>query len=398
MRPLTDSEKNRLKFLTKYSIPFTLLQPTQTGLTKSIMDATASVRSFLKEQNIHDYNLQKAGTDYKVIIDQTLFIADFSFIPSKTSLYRPMAKNKGGDPRIWFSGLPKYANPNDILAILFLDDYLYILNVTQIAIEQLLQTTIISPLKELIDVFVQRNSSVAEELLQKIKIITAKGLLPAIKSGDTAIGHTLETALGIPPNSSPKPDYKGIELKSYRSKKSTKLENRKTLFAQVPNWELSKFKSSREILDAFGYTRGNDFKLYCTLSTQVRNSQGLMLKLDHNIDQLIENSDQKEIGDFGIWLMSDLKRRLFEKHNETFWIAADTIKIENIEHFRYKKILHTKKPLSSAFDVLVEQGEITLDHLIKRNSSNKVSEKGPLFKISHSAFELLFPEQSEYIL
>jgi hypothetical protein len=89
--------------------------------------------------------------------------------------------------------------------------------------------------------------------------------LPALLNADTAVGRTLEAALGIQINSSKKPDYKGIELKSFRNKR----DNRKNLFAQVPDWELSKFKSSAEILDAFGYQRQQDFKLYCTVSTTV---------------------------------------------------------------------------------------------------------------------------------
>ncbi len=45
------------------------------------------------------------------------------------------------------------------------------------------------------------------------------------------------------------------------------------------------------------------------------------------------------------------------------------------------------------FELLIEQGEITLDHLIKKDSKGRVSEKGPLFKISTSALSMLFPEQ-----
>lgn len=211
---------------------------------------------------------------------------------------------------------------------------------------------------------------------------------------DTAIGRTLETLLGIDINSSKKPDYKGIEIKSYRDKRG----NRKNLFAQVPDWNLSKFKSSAEILNAFGYSRGEDFKLYCTVSTLVRNSQGLKLKMESEISQLIENSDKSSIGDFVVWGLETLHKRLLEKHNETFWIAADSIMIEGKEHFQYKKVEHTKKPIVSQFDILLEQGIITLDHLIKRKSTGSVVEKGPIFKIKPNALDLLFPPSKLYSL
>ncbi len=213
-------------------------------------------------------------------------------------------------------------------------------------------------------------------------------------AADTAIGRTLETLLGIDINSSKKPDYKGIELKSYRDKRG----NRKNLFAQVPDWNLSKFKNSAEILDAFGYDRGEDFKLYCTVSSLVRNSQGLKLKMDTDINQLIENSNKSNIGDFVVWGLETLHNRLLEKHNETFWIAADSISINGLEHFQYKKVEHTKKPIVSQFDILIEQGIITLDHLIKRKSAGSVVEKGPLFKIKPNALGLLFPPSQLYSL
>lgn len=398
MRTLKENEQCAVKALTNYSIPFALIEPTATGLRKSIMDATMSVRTYLREQDIHDYDSQQAGPDNKVVIENTYLITEFIYKHSRTSIYRPKAKQKGGDPRIWFKGLPSYANANDILAITFLDNSFYIINITQLPVVQLLESAISTPLKELAEEFLKQNNSTSDELLGKLQIIANNGPLRAIKNGDTAIGHALETALGIRQNNNKQPDYKGIELKSYRTKQRASQESRKNLFAQVPNWNISKFKSSREILDNFGYYRDDDFKLYCTVSTQVANSQGLALRLDSNTEQLAEYSSDREIGDFVVWLMSDLKNRLLEKHNETFWIGAETSEIRGIEHFQYKKILHTRKPLPCVFELLVEQGQITVDHLIKRNSSGRVSEKGPLFKINSSALGMLFPEQVEYSL
>jgi len=398
MRQLTEKEKQSVSLLTNYSVEFTLIEPTKTGLGKSIMDATISVRAYLKEQKVHDYDLQYDGTENKIVIEDTFLITELGFIQSRTSLYRPRAKKKRGDPRIWFKKLPEYSQANDILAITYFNENLYVINILSLDIALLLSSSILNPLLELVQDIRNKNNSIANELLEKIQKIAHHGSLPAIKKGDTAIGHALETALGIAQNSSKNPDYKGIELKSYRQKSSKSKESRKNLFAQVPNWKLSKFKSSREVLDTFGYERDDAFKLYCTSSTKGRNSQGLILRLDSNVNQLVENSNQKEIGDFVVWLMSDLKSRLLEKHNETFWIGAKSTMLHGIEHFQYQKILHTRKPIPSAFEFLIEQGEITLDHLIKRNSKGRVSEKGPLFKVSNTALSMLFPEQVEYNL
>jgi hypothetical protein len=391
VRKLTTSEQNKIKLLTKNQVSLTLIEPTENGLKKSIMDATDSVRSFLKSENIHDYNLQEQGPNNKVLIPTTIH-KGFNTIKSQASLYRPITKK--GDPRIWFYNLTKIADANDIIAITYFDDSFQIFNLTQLDIESLINSSIQNPLQDLIKEINNTENEVAFELLAMLKKIASAGPIPSMVDADTSVGRTLETALGIDINSSKKPDYKGIELKSFRTSRT----NRKNLFAQVPDWNLSKFKSSAEILNNFGYQREEDFKLYCTVSAITRNSQGLNLRIDSDIKQLIENSDKPEIGDFIVWTLDKLHNRLREKHKETFWVEAESTRINNREHFQYKLVEHTKKPIISQFDLLIGQGIITLDHLIKRNSKGKVVEKGPLFKIKPKGTELLFPPSESYSL
>lgn len=390
MRPLNSFEENNLEVLTENSVSLTLIEPTKTGLEKSIMDATGSVRNYLKTNSFHDYSLQSQGPENKIIIEAIIY-GEHSVYPSKTSLYRPQTKK--GDPRIWFSGLTKYSGPNDILGLICFDKRIHILNLTQLSVKTILDSALINPLKELIQEINGVENAVSNELLLMLRKI-ASTPIPSLVDADTSVGRTLETALGIHINSSRLPDYKGIELKSFRSKKG----NRKTLFAQVPNWNLSKFKSSSEILDAFGYWREDDFKLYCTVSGITTNSQGLSLRVDPDLDQLIEHSDRNGVGDFVVWTLEKLHERLLEKHKETFWVAAESIIIDEVEHFQYNEVEHTKKPIVSQFDILLEQGVITLDHLIKRNSKGSVVEKGPLFKIKPNRLNLLFPPSSLYNL
>ncbi len=391
MRTLTDAEQVKLKLLTKNQVSLTLIEPTTTGLNKSIMDATGSVRSFLKVQNIHDYELQQQGPSNKVLIP-TIIHTGFKTIKSKASLYRPVTKS--GDPRIWFYSLTKVAEPNDIVAIAFFDEKFQVFNLTKLDIEELVNSKIENPLQDLIKSINSTESEIAFELLAMLRKVASLGPIPSMVDADTSVGRTLETALGIEINSSKKPDYKGIELKSFRKTKT----NRKNLFAQVPDWKLSKFKSSSEILNAFGYEREDDFKLYCTVSAIMRNSQGLNLRIDNDVKQLIENSDNPEIGDFVVWTLDKLHNRLREKHKETFWVEAESLQIDNREHFQYKFVEHTKGPITSQFDLLIDQGIITMDHLIKRTATGGAKEKGPIFKIKPQGIELLFPPSESYSL
>ncbi len=391
MRQLTDIEIGRIKILTENSVELTLIEPTKNGLEKSIMDATIPVSNYLREKGVHDFLTQKQGTDHKVLI-KSYFIRSKDTISSLASLYRPITKK--GDNRIWFKGLGSYANPNDIVAIFYFDSHLYVLNITQIDIENILQMALINPLKDILSTINFDSNIVALELLNLIRDKVADRAILSILDADTSVGRTLETILGIEINSSKKPDYKGIEIKSFRDKRG----NRKNLFAQVPDWTISKFKSSAEVLNYFGYTRGIDTKLYCTVSAIKRNSQGLKLNLNIKDKLLLENSDNLAIGDFIAWKLETLHNRLLEKHNETFWITAESSIDNGIEYFHFKKIQHTRKPIVSQFDLMLEQGIITVDHLIKRVPDGKVVEKGPLFKIKPNAVSMLFPPSKIYYI
>ena len=391
MRQLTNHEISRIKLLTEKSIELCLIEPTATGLEKSIMDATGSIRAYLKVNNIHNYELQKQGKESKIQIHSFL-IGTSELIKSIASLYRPNTKK--GDPRIWFKNMAVYSNANDILGIIAFENSLYVLNITQLDVKKLLEAKIPNPLVELVNEINQISNEIADELLFKLKVIAAKGFVPAMLQADTSIGRTLEKLLGIEMNSSRTPDYKGIELKSARENKGT----RKGLFAKTPNWELSKFKSRNEILDSFGYWEKGVFRLYNTIRATGRNAQGLILRIDYEKDFLYENSDKKEIGDFLTWELGVLRNVLAIKHKETFWIKAQSKTEDDREYFLFKSAEHTKSPLLNQFGLLIDIGAITLDYPIKRLANGSVEDKGCNFKLRPTALKMLFPPSKKYSL
>ena len=266
-----------------------------------------------------------------------------------------------------------------MLAVTAHDGGLAVVNLTRTNVSRIVDERIPGPLLALIDALSGDATSIAHELLEKLKAISAGGFVRSVmpERADTAIGRTLEHSLGISINSRREPDYKGIELKSYRRAARASRENRKTLFARVANWEKSKFKSSREILDAFGYQRGPDYKLYCTVSTQVTNSQGLYFEIEDKTGLLTEWSTQKEIGSFATWVLKDLRAALAEKHNETFWVGAQVHERDGHDFFDFREVLHTRKPILSQFDFLLEQGEITMDHPDQEDSERSSFREGP---------------------
>jgi signal transduction histidine kinase len=100
-------------------------QLTETMLEKSIIDANKSIRDFLIDNSIFDFDeLSKGDKEY---INAQLFYRG-NLILRDVSLIRPNAKpDRPGDPRIWVSNLNKNTNANDWIYFAFKDDIFYVI-------------------------------------------------------------------------------------------------------------------------------------------------------------------------------------------------------------------------------------------------------------------------------
>jgi hypothetical protein len=373
--------KNQAFFVSR-GIDFSMFEPTVTGLNKAILDATIPVRAHFDAENFHFFTQQNQGPEYKVV-KSAFFVTPEAATEITVSLYRPVTKR--GDPRMWFSRLASFAVATEQIAIVVFNDALYLFNFSRLDLTAISEGDHVGVF---INAYLKSKGSIAEELLGKLKAL-ARIPLPATVDADTAIGRAIETALGIEINSSKQPDYKGIEIKTGRAEG----KSRSNLFAQVADWSISPCNSSAAILNKYGYQRGQDFKLYCTISAQKPNSQGLQFFYDETKDQLVEKHKDGDV--VAIWSGQILRDRLLEKHAETFWISAKSIFIDGVEYFQLASVIHTKKPIQAQLMPLIESGVITMDHLIKRKVTStgrlQVSEKGPLFKLDKRDLGLLFP-------
>lgn len=403
--------KNVLPIFAKAGVPVAFLVITPTGYEKSIMDAVAPLRNLLYDAGLHNYNDQLQGQEHKKILPAVI-IAGEQVIETKASLYRP--RTKMGDPRIWFAGLKKHCKPNDILAVITVKkeiyvfvlnqclkrDYSTIQNVLDDGVNEAPQVfySLTSVASEILQKAVDSTNSVAKELFNLIEDIHRRGFVRAITHGDTAVGMTLEHYLGIPPNDSKLPDYKGIELKAARMDKNFKQKNRMTLFTQVPDWKASRMTEAL-LLRNYGYwgkdQNGNKrWNLYCTVSN-IPNPQGLFLAHNPQKD-LIINYYQKGLQpmqEVVQWNLELLRRRTLQKHHETFWVKAKSKILDGIEYFSYDTIVHTKNPNAHLFGDLVGNGDITLDYTIHlKEDQVHTRNHGYIFKIKPTSFRLMFPE------
>lgn len=387
MRSFNSFEQRNLKFLVNHDLKFTQVETTTTGLKKGILDSTASMRAYFIEEDIHNYEKQLQGQENKMVKKAIILTSDSQYI-TNVSFYRPNTKK--GDPRMWIYNLGKFSNGEDIHVLFAFEQTLYSINITQIDIERCYNSPIITPLKEILTEIYKAETSIAEELLTKFRSVHGQWFESEVLA-DTGIGRTIESFLGINMNSEKTPDYKGIELKSHRDKRST---NKNVLFTQTPDWDISALKSGREIVANYGYPSDNGNKTYQnTVQCAPPNSQNLFLSINQ-VKALLElQARNNSIVDVAAWKLVKLHERLLTKHHETFWIEVENRINDGHEYFRYKEIEHTKNPNVGQFDVLIEQNIITLDLLLCRPSGSGDTYS---FKIKKKGMPLLFPESVIY--
>lgn len=387
----TDISDVSLKILEQgYEVGF--LVPTQTGLDKSILDAHQALRAFLARVGIHDYQQQEQGVKKRIVAH---FVTKDNKYEKTVSLYRP--ETKTGDPRIWIYGLKGLAAAGNLLALIVADGELYIINCSR-------PEDLDRALQDVLPKVQQDISETANELLQKLIVISRKGFIKTIKNGDTGVGMTLESELGINANSSKNPDYKGIELKCSRVDWNRRQRNKSQLFSQAPNWKLSPLNSAKKLISSRGYIdKEGRAALYHTVSGEKPNSLGLYLDIDYVNSYMrqmfagISNDDFHPEHDT-TWLLSDLKKALLKKHAETFWVKAKHNGNRAAEEFHYVEVEHTANPYINKFETLVETGLVTMDYTMHLKQSGRVRDHGYLFKLRPKSKAALFPNSQLYDL
>lgn len=125
-RALTPNESRKIAVLNNANITYALLFLTDTGFTKSILDATQQIVELLKNKKIHDYESQLNGTEHKVMLPCIILSNDIRE-ETQVSLYRA---NTRGDTRFWPGRFRDFASPEEVFAIFIENSNIILLNLS----------------------------------------------------------------------------------------------------------------------------------------------------------------------------------------------------------------------------------------------------------------------------
>ena len=201
------------------------------------------------------------------------------------------------------------------------------------------------------------------DLLARFDHIHEQGYINSLRSGDTGIGYTFETQLGIKENNDRRADFRGIEVKCKHIKETGGHGGKINLFQQAPRWEQK--LTGLERLRLIGQL--DDQGRYSCFSQVTTTVNNLGLSLDpsatpEQIDLL------KGITRFGFWPFEVLEGRLREKHSRAVFVKADVRSTAGCQRFHYKELIYCERPSIQHFNELVRSKRIVFEFMMSEKA------------------------------
>lgn len=215
------------------------------------------------------------------------------------------------------------------------------------------------------------------DLTGRFDEIRSKGWIDSLRAGDTGIGYTFETLLGIKENNDKRADFRGIEIKCKQIKNSGGKGGKINLFQQAPTWTAK--LSALERLHLIG--QQDDHGRYSCHSqvTTAENNLNLRLNPDATLNQIDLLKREASIGH---WPFSVLEERLREKHSRAVFVKAKVSNINERQRFQYEELIYCERPSIQRFNKLVSDRRIVFEFIMSETAGSKVRNHGYPWRLS----------------
>lgn len=194
----------------------------------------------------------------------------------------------------------------------------------------------------------------------------------AQRTGDTGIGYTFESLLGIKENNDKTADFQGIELKCKRLKDGgTGAHGKVNLFQQTPEWS-SKSSSLQRLMNIGQLNEEGRWACFSQVST-TPNNLNLSLLGKAGACQLDLHKDANLIG---YWSHQTLEKRLLEKHSRAAFILARVKSTKTGSKFCYEELIYCEQPTIGRFLELVNKNQLVFEFMMSEKLGGKVRNHG----------------------
>lgn len=225
------------------------------------------------------------------------------------------------------------------------------------------------------------------QLRDKLTEIRDRGYVVSLRKGNTGIGYTLETLLGLKENNLKSPDFGEIEVKSQRKAVS----NRVTMFTF--NRGVWKIKQ-RELIETYGYLDTNGRSaLYCTVTSQP-NNQGLYVKVEQTAVRLFHVNGTL----IAEWPAERVLEAFRKKMPTLVLVYADTrINSDRKEEFWFNEAVFLTNPQADNFLSLIRQDIAIVDVRMHLKANGTVRNHGTGFRIDERFLDRCFETRENLI-
>jgi len=223
---------------------------------------------------------------------------------------------------------------------------------------------------------------VLEDLLVKFDKIKARGWIDTLRAGDTGVGYTFETLLGIKENNNQTADFNGIEIKCKGVREGKAADSGKVnLFQAGPVW--CERLSTRQRIRSLG-TPGADGLYKCRSQVTTRaNNLGLLL----NISSLESKIDlRKNENRIGYWPFKRLEKRLAEKHSRAVFVKARTRVGGEATQYAYEELVYCDRPSIDRFLNLVSDRNIVFEFIMAEEADGRARNHGYPWRLIRADF------------
>ena len=225
------------------------------------------------------------------------------------------------------------------------------------------------------------------DLKNALSEIKRAGYIVSKRRGNTGIGYTLETLVGLRENNLQTPDFGNIELKSQRNGVS----NRVTMFTfNKGAWKIKQ----RQLIQEYGYedTNGRP-SLYCTVESRP-NNQGLHLKVEEEAIRLYHVNNML-IAEWPGEVLIDTFRT---KMPALAVVYAETrINSDNKEEFWFNEAYFLTNPDEDNFLDLIKKDIVIVDVRMHLRSNGTVRNHGTGFRIDERFLNQCFGNRERLI-
>ena len=223
-----------------------------------------------------------------------------------------------------------------------------------------------------------------EEIKNKLQDICDRGFIETLRTGDTGIGFTLETLLGVEENNSSGADIDGlIELKAKRKEGSS----RTTCFCLTPNW----LSDIRSIIKKYGWDdpkKPERINFYTSLRYGAATPQGLSVDIDGNSLFILGREGEK----LAELPLQKVEGRFREKFPELIIVSADSQKEKGAkEKFWFNEAYHCRDLNISRITEVLKAGKLILEaRMWMHKETGKLRDRGFAFRMSSKDTKELF--------